>query len=53
MFGTLVAKELRAIVLSPKFGVTFGVCALLILLSVFTGIREYRVSLLCDHHFRE
>jgi ABC-type transport system involved in multi-copper enzyme maturation permease subunit len=44
MFTTIVAKELRAIVLSPKFGVTFGVCSLLILLAVFTGIQEYRAA---------
>lgn len=42
MFGTLVGKELRAIVLSPKFTVTFAVCSVLILLSIFTGIQEYR-----------
>jgi ABC-type transport system involved in multi-copper enzyme maturation permease subunit len=41
MLTTLINKELRAIILSPKFTGTFAVCSLLILLSVFTGIREY------------
>ena len=44
MFGILVGKELRAILFSPKFAVTFGVCSLLILLSVYTGIQEYRAA---------
>jgi ABC-type transport system involved in multi-copper enzyme maturation permease subunit len=44
MFATLIMKELRAIVLSPKFVVTFAVCSLLILLSIFTGIKEYQAS---------
>lgn len=44
MFKVLVEKELKAIFLSPKFVATFGVCALLILLSVFVGIQEHRVS---------
>jgi ABC-type transport system involved in multi-copper enzyme maturation permease subunit len=42
MFSTLIKKELRAIILSPKFASTFGICTILILLSVFIGIREYR-----------
>lgn len=44
MFGLLVEKELKNIVLSPKFVATFGVCSLLILLSVFVGIQEYKAS---------
>ena len=44
MFGTLVEKELKAIILSPKFVATFGVCSVLILLSVFIGIQEYKAS---------
>ncbi len=44
MFGTLVHKEVRAILLSPKFVATFAVCSLLILLSVFIGIREYKAA---------
>ena len=42
MFLTLVHKELRAIILSPKFVGTFAVCSILILLSIFTGIKEYK-----------
>lgn len=44
MFGTLIEKELKAILLSPKFVATFGVCAILILLSVYIGIQEYQAS---------
>lgn len=44
MFGTLFEKELKAILLSPKFVATFGVCTVLILLSVFVGIKEYGAS---------
>jgi len=42
MFATIVRKELRAIILSPKFTATFAVLSLLLLLSVYVGIREYR-----------
>jgi len=45
MFSTIVLKELKSILVSPRFPVTFGVSAVLILLSVFMGIREYRASL--------
>ncbi|HSG99322.1 MAG TPA: ABC transporter permease subunit [candidate division Zixibacteria bacterium] len=45
MFATLAFKELKAIALSPKFSVTFGVCSALILLSIFAGIREYQTAL--------
>lgn len=44
MLFTLIQKELKSIILSPKFAVTFGICAFLILLSVFTGISEYRAA---------
>ena len=44
MFATLVAKELKSILLSPKFGATFGACSLLLLLSTFAGVREYRAD---------
>lgn len=44
MFGTLVSKEIRAILLSPKFVATFAVCSLLLLLSVSVGLREYRAA---------
>ncbi len=42
MFSILFEKELKAILLSPKFVATFGVCSLLILLSVFVGIQEFQ-----------
>ncbi|HOP07498.1 MAG TPA: ABC transporter permease subunit [candidate division Zixibacteria bacterium] len=42
MLATLIQKELKAIILSPKFPATFAVCSLLILLSTFMGIMEYR-----------
>ncbi len=44
MFGTLIKKELQAILLSPKFTVTFSVCALLMLLSTYIGIKGYQTS---------
>jgi ABC-type transport system involved in multi-copper enzyme maturation permease subunit len=42
MFTTLVLKELKSILLSPKFAATFGVCSILLLLSTYLGIREYQ-----------
>ena len=42
MFKTLIEKELKNIVLSPKFAATFAVCSILLLLSVFIGVREYK-----------
>ena len=44
MFSTLFEKELKSILLSPKFFATFGVCSVLILLSIFVGIQEYRAE---------
>lgn len=44
MFSTLVEKELKSIILSPKFFATFAVCSILILLSVFIGIQEYKAN---------
>ena len=44
MLMTLIVKELKNILLSPKFTATFAVCSILIVLSVFVGIREYRAS---------
>jgi ABC-type transport system involved in multi-copper enzyme maturation permease subunit len=42
MFKILVLKELKSILLSPKFAATFGVCSILLLLSTYLGIREYQ-----------
>jgi ABC-type transport system involved in multi-copper enzyme maturation permease subunit len=40
--GTIITKELRAIVLSPKFAGSFFIACVLILLSVYTGIQDYK-----------
>ena len=42
MLSLLIQKELKNILLSPKFISTFLVCSLLILISVFIGINEYK-----------
>ena len=42
MFKVLFEKELKGIFLSPKFVSTFGVCSLLIVLSIFVGIKEFQ-----------
>ena len=44
MFWLLVEKELKSIILSPKFVATFGICSLLMLLSLFIGIQEHNHS---------
>jgi ABC-type transport system involved in multi-copper enzyme maturation permease subunit len=44
MFSILVAKELRLMLRSLKFAAAFGLSTLLLLVSVFTGIREYRAA---------
>ncbi len=44
MFKIIIENELRAILYSPKFVATFATCSLLMLLSVFVGIQEYRAS---------
>jgi ABC-type transport system involved in multi-copper enzyme maturation permease subunit len=44
MLSILIQKELKALILSPKFVATFAVCAVLILLSVFIGIQEYQAA---------
>ncbi len=41
MFTTVVMKELKGILLSQKFTLTFGVVAVLILMSIAAGISEY------------
>ncbi len=42
MLKTLIIKELKAVILSPKFTATFLICSLLMLLSIYIGIQEYR-----------
>ena len=44
MFRTILEKELRDLVSSVKFALTFGVCALLILLTFYVGARNYHLS---------
>jgi ABC-type transport system involved in multi-copper enzyme maturation permease subunit len=44
MLRTIIEKELKAIILSPKFAVTFAACSVLIILSIFVGIQEYRAA---------
>lgn len=41
MMKMLIEKELKSILLSPKFPATFLVCSVLIISSVWIGIREY------------
>lgn len=48
MLSTLINKELKAIIQSPKFVGSFAVCSVLILLSVYIGIMEYRTAV--DQH---
>jgi len=42
VLSTLVEKEIKAVLLSPRFAGTFAVAAVLILLSIGVGIQEYR-----------
>lgn len=42
MLSLLIQKELKNILLSPKFVATFLVCSVLILISVYIGINEYQ-----------
>ncbi len=44
MIKILIEKELKAILLSPKFIAVFAVCSILIILSIYVGIQEYRAS---------
>ena len=42
MLRTLIHKELRAVIVSPKFTITFTVCSILLIMSVLIGIHEYK-----------
>jgi ABC-type transport system involved in multi-copper enzyme maturation permease subunit len=44
MFTTVFDRELRGILVSQKFTITFGVVALLILMSMAIGIQEYHAG---------
>ncbi len=45
MIKILIEKELKSILLSPKFIAVFSVCSILILLSIYIGIEDYRASM--------
>ena len=45
MIGTLIEKELKTILLSPKFVAVFSVCSILIVFSIYLGITEYKASM--------
>ena len=45
MFKLILFKELREIVGSAKFAATFGICSILIVLSFFTGIKNYQSAM--------
>jgi ABC-type transport system involved in multi-copper enzyme maturation permease subunit len=44
MFRLIIAKELREIIASAKFAITFLVCSLLIILAFYVGARSYQIS---------
>lgn len=48
MITLLIEKELRDIIGSTKFAVTFTICSVLILLSFYIGAQNYRVA---QHHY--
>ncbi len=45
MLRLIIEKELREIIGAAKFAVTFGVCALLILLTFYVGAQGFKLSL--------
>ncbi|MFC2076116.1 ABC transporter permease subunit [candidate division KSB1 bacterium] len=45
MLATIIKREILDTILSPKFVFTFSVCAVLILLSTFAGVLDYRTEL--------
>ncbi len=44
MLSTIILKELKSIISSPKFVITFAACSIMILLSVWVGIQDYRAG---------
>ncbi len=44
MFRLIIEKELKDIISSTKFAVTFGVCSFLIMLSFYVGGRNYQIG---------
>ncbi|MBN1907616.1 MAG: ABC transporter permease subunit [Deltaproteobacteria bacterium] len=45
MILTLIEKELKSILSSPKFVSVFSVCSVLIVMSVYIGIEEYKTAM--------
>ena len=45
MLGILIQKELKAILLSPKFSAIFSVCSILIIMSIYIGIQDYKAAM--------
>ncbi len=45
MFKLILYKELREIIGSTKFAVTFGICSILIILAFFSGIKNYQTGM--------
>ena len=43
MIRLLIEKELKEVISSTKFAVTFGVCSLLIILSFYVGAKNYQL----------
>jgi ABC-type transport system involved in multi-copper enzyme maturation permease subunit len=44
MIKLIIEKELREIIGSTRFAITFGICSVLILLSFYVGAKSYRMS---------
>ena len=44
MIKLIIEKELRDIITSAKFAVTFGVCSVLVVLSFYVGGRNYQIA---------
>lgn len=45
MLRLILYKELREIIGSRKFAITFGICSILIILAFYTGIENYKTSM--------
>ena len=45
MFTLVLNKELREIIGSGKFAITFGICSILIILAFYTGIENYKTGI--------
>ncbi len=45
MILILIEKELKSILTSPKFAAVFAVCTVMIVMSVYIGIKEYKTAM--------